>query len=244
MITHSTNNIDVTFVPVYRDNYAYILKSNCGAVGVVDPGEAAPLVNALEKMDLNPDFIFVTHHHWDHANGVAELKAHFPLSKVVASHIEKNKIDCVDIALRDNDTIDFGQEKIRGIITPGHTNGSICYYFQKSSSVFTGDTLFSLSCGGLFEGTAAQMFRSFEKLKALPGETLVFCGHEYTRACAGFCLRMQPKNKDLIKRIEEVKDLRAKNMPSLPSTIDKEKKTNVFMMAKTAKEFADLGRKK
>lgn len=244
MFKYSSSKLDVTFVPVHRDNYAYILHTECGTVGVVDPGEATPVIKALADMGLGPDYIFVTHHHWDHADGVAELKAHYPSCKVVAPETEENKIAVVDVPVKNNEVLNFGGQHVRAIATPGHTLGSICYYFGEGQAVFTGDTLFSLSCGRLFEGTVEQMFTSFEKLKALPDETLVYCGHEYTRSCAGFCLRLDPENEDLKERIAQVKDLRAKGLPSLPSTIGIEKKTNVFMMAKSARDFAALRQRK
>ncbi|MCK5384103.1 MAG: hydroxyacylglutathione hydrolase [Alphaproteobacteria bacterium] len=244
MITYSSSDMDVTFVPVHQDNYAFILRTKCGVVGVVDPGEATPVIRALKKMELEPDYIFVTHHHWDHADGVAELKTHYLSCKVVAPDAEKHKIAAVDIPLKDGGVLEFGSQHVRTIATPGHTLGSLCYYFEEGNTVFTGDTLFSLSCGHLFEGTVEQMFSSFEKLKALPDETLVYCGHEYTRSCAGFCLRVDPENEDLKERIAQVKDLRDKGFPSLPSTIGMEKKTNVFFMAKNVGEFAALLRKK
>ena len=242
--TYSCSELDVTFVPVHRDNYAYILHSSSGMVGVVDPGESVPVIRALATMELEPDYVFVTHHHWDHADGVAEMKAHFPSCQVVAPEAEKNKIAVVDIPLKDNDVLKFGAQKMRAIATPGHTLGHLCYYFEEGQTVFTGDTLFSMSCGRLFEGTVEQMFASFKKLKALPDETLVFCAHEYTRSSAGFCLRINPENAHLKKRIDQVKELRSRGLPSLPSTIGMEKNTNVFMMAKNVKEFATLRRKK
>ncbi len=244
MTESSSSNLDVTFVPVYRDNYAYILRSDDGAVGVVDPGEAQPVISALENMGVEPDTIFVTHYHWDHADGVAELKAQYPSSKVVAPNIEKQKIDAVDVPLKDKDIHMFGRQRVRALSTPGHTLGSMCYYFEEGKTVFTGDTLFSLSCGGLFEGTPKQMFSSFKKLKALPDETLLYCGHEYTRASAGFCLRVDPNNEVLKQRIAQVKKLRARGAPTLPSTIGLEKKTNAFLRANSAKEYMALRHRK
>jgi len=244
MIPPSSSKLNVTLVPVYRDNYAFIVRTNCGAVGVIDPGEALPVVSALKNLKLDLDTIFITHHHWDHTDGIAELKAHYPSCKVIAPDAEKHQILAVDTPLKDNDVFKFGSQRVRVITTPGHTLGSVCYYFEDGKAVFTGDTLFSLSCGGLFEGTPKQMFTSFKKLKSLPDETLVYCGHEYTRASAGFCLRIDPNNKDLKKRIAQVKTLRKKGLPTLPSTIGLEKKTNVFLRINSAKEYTALRRRK
>ncbi len=244
MTSAAASLLKVSFVPVYRDNYAYILQTKCGAIGVVDPGEAEPVIHTLDDMGLVPDYIFVTHYHWDHADGVAELKSYYPSAKVIAPDIEKQKIDIVDVPVRHNQILAFGKQRVRVIATPGHTLGSTCYYFEEGKAVFTGDTLFSLSCGGLFEGTPEQMYSSFEKLKALPDETLLYCGHEYTRASAGFCLRVDPNNSDLKARIEQVKDLCNKGLPTLPSTIGMEKKTNVFMRLNSAKEYRELRQRK
>ena len=150
----------------------------------------------------------------------------------------------MNIALKDSETFNIGKEEIRAITTPGHTLGSTCYYFPKAGTVFTGDTLFSLGCGRIFEGTPTQMFDSFEKLKSLPDDTKVYCGHEYTRGNAGFCLSVDPNNKDLRERIVQVKALRSEGKPTLPSTIGLEKKTNVFMRTNSPEEFASLRHKK
>lgn len=237
--------IDVTLVPVFQDNYAFIIVcKDSGSVGILDPGEAAPIIRVLDSKGLTPDYIFVTHHHWDHVDGLELLKAHYPKCKVVAPDREKNKIAFAEIPLKNNAVLKFGKERVHAIETPGHTLGSMCYYFETSRSVFTGDTLFSLGCGRIFEGTSPQMFKSFQKLKALPSKTLVYPGHEYTRANAGFCLRIEPNNKDLKAYIKKVKALREKKLPTLPSTIEIEEKTNVFMRAKNAKAFALLRQKK
>jgi len=242
--TDTPNGTRVMLVPVLNDNYAFIILEPQGHVAIIDPGQASPVLKVLEEENLKPDFIFITHHHWDHVDGIDEIIQHYPLCKVIAPDIEKHLITRVDVPLKDQDVFPFGQETVHGISTPGHTLGSMCYYFDKSSMVFTGDTLFSLGCGRVFEGTAEQMFLSINKLAMLPDETRAYCGHEYTRGNAGFCLSTDPKNKELRKYIDDIKFLRKSGKPTLPSTISLEKKTNVFMRAKTAEEFAILRHKK
>ncbi|MGN7438172.1 MAG: hydroxyacylglutathione hydrolase [Alcanivorax sp.] len=237
--------ITVEIIPIIEtnQNYAYLIQTDCGKVAVLDPGEADPIIDILEQKNITPDYILITHHHWDHVNGIPKIKKKYDCP-VVIPKAEESKIKYGDITLNDGDVFELGEEKAHIILTPGHTAGGICYYFPDSNIVFTGDTLFSLGCGRLFEGTAEDMFTSFEKLKKLPDGTLVYCGHEYTRANAGFCLSVAPDNAALKQRIAEVKTLRAENKPTLPTTIGIEKKTNVFMQTKTAQEFGDLRRKK
>lgn len=235
--------IDIQIVPVLEDNYSYILRSPCGAVAVVDPGAEEPVIRALEDRGLGLDYILNTHHHWDHVNGNLMLKNRYG-AQIVAPLRELGKIKNVDITLNDGDFFTLGEERARIIETAGHTLGGICYYFVESSAIFTGDTLFSLGCGRLFEGSAHDMFQSFEKLKALPDDTNVYCGHEYTMSNAAFCIAEEPENEALKARIEHVKALHDAGKPSIPSLIGLEKQTNVFMKAQSAEEFAALRQRK
>ena len=228
--------IDVQLIPILEDNYAYLIKTPCEKTAILDPGEADPIIKILENNNLNLDYIFITHHHWDHVNGVSKLNKKYKC-KVVAPQAEANKIKGVDIGLNDGDIFELGSETTKIILTPGHTLGAICYYFKDSKALFTGDTLFSLGCGKLFEGTAKEMFESLEKIKTLPDDTSVYCGHEYTIENSEFCLAKTPTNKYLIDRIAEVKRLISSGKPSIPSTIGMEKNTNIFLNAKNAEEF-------
>ncbi len=231
--------IDITIIPIIEDNYAYFLQSSDGTTAILDPGEAAPIISLIEERNLTLDYILLTHHHWDHVNGIPALKQKYN-PKVVAPEKQKDRIKGVDQTLSDGDLFQLGNEKARVIETSGHTIGEICYYFADSKALFTGDTLFSMGCGRLFEGSAKDMFHSFQKISTLPDDTLIYCGHEYTRGNAGFCLTQDKGNPHLQKRIEDVKDLRAQNKPTIPVTLELEKKTNVFMKAKSADEFSAL----
>lgn len=237
--------IHVHILPIIPDNqnYAYFIQTPQGLSALIDPGEAAPIIDFLEEHGFKPDYIINTHHHWDHVNGNKALSKRYDL-KIIAPQKEQHRIGHVDITLKDGDIFEFGEEVIQAIETPGHTAGALCYYFEHSGIVFTGDTLFSMGCGRLFEGTPAQMFESFQKLMALPDETLVYCGHEYTKGNAGFCLLYDRENPILRARIEEVKALCKEGKPTLPTSIGLEKQTNIFMRAKSAEEFAALRKKK
>lgn len=238
--------IDVQIIPIIpdNDNYAYLIQSSDGVTGVIDPGDAAPIIAVIEDRGITPDYILNTHYHWDHVNGNPKIKSKYG-AKIAAPEKEKARIKGgVDIPLRDGDIFMFGSDEVQIIETPGHTLGGICFYFKDSSIVFTGDTVFSMGCGRLFEGTAEDMFSSFQKIMALPDETLIYCGHEYTKGNAGFCLANDKQNPDLKERITEVKSLRLQGLPTLPVTLATEKNTNIFMKAKSAEEFAALRHKK
>ena len=225
--------LDVTITPILEDNYAYILQSG-NEVAIVDPGEAKPIIQKLEEMNLKPSIIFNTHHHWDHVNGNKEIKEKYG-TRIIGP--AKENIPETEKSLDENNNFSFDNDTIEIIETPGHTNGHICLYFPKSKILFSGDTLFAMGCGRLFEGTAEDMFKSFEKLKQLPDDVTVYCGHEYTLGNGEFCLSVEPDNADLIERMNKVRSLRASNTPTIPTSIELEKKTNVFMRAKNAEEF-------
>ncbi len=233
----------IDIVPIFEDNYCYLLQSSCGVNSVIDAGQAEPVIKILNDRNIGLDFIISTHHHWDHVNGNIALKEKYD-AQIIAPYKESLYIDGVDIAIKNGDLFDLGGDIMRAIETAGHTLGSTCYYFKDSHALFTGDTVFSMGCGRLFEGTPADMFASFQKIKALPDETMIYCAHEYTRGNAGFCLSQDRDNEDLKIRIKEVKELRAKGLPTLPVSLAVEKKTNIFMKAKTAEEFAALRLKK
>lgn len=225
----------VDIIPILSDNYCYVVQ-NGDQTAVIDPGEASTVIAFLEQNNITPDFIFITHHHFDHVDGVKALKEKYNC-KVIVPKKEANKIAFYDQAVTEDSTLSLDTEKINIIETPGHTLDHICYHFTQSNLLFCGDTLFSMGCGRLFEGTADDMYKSFEKLKTLPDDTKIYCGHEYTLDNAKFCLSVDADNTALQGRANQVKELRATNTPTIPTTIELEKKTNIFIRCKDAQEF-------
>ncbi|MCB1839115.1 MAG: hydroxyacylglutathione hydrolase, partial [Alphaproteobacteria bacterium] len=186
--------IDVTIIPVLEDNYAYLLRSQDRLTAVVDPGEAGPIIDYLEANALTLDYILNTHHHGDHTAGNAALKKKYG-STVLGPEKERGRIPVLDRGLSEGEVFSFGQEEMKIMETPGHTLGAICFYFPDSLCLFTGDTLFLMGCGRLFEGTPAQMYQSLKKIAALPDDVLIYCGHEYTLEATDFCLSIEPDNE-------------------------------------------------
>jgi len=221
--------MQVTPLLCLKDNYAYIINDeNSKIVGVVDPSEASPIVSFLEKKKLKLNYILNTHHHHDHIGGNIELKKKYN-AKVIGFDFDKHRIPGIDINLKDNDKWKFGNSSIKIIHIPGHTLGHICFFFENEKIAFTGDTLFSLGCGRIFEGDHKQMLNSLNKLKKLPKETKIYCGHEYTYKNAEFCIKYDSDNINLKKKFEEVKKLISKNKPTVPSNLDDELKSNIFL---------------
>jgi hydroxyacylglutathione hydrolase len=164
------SKLDIHIVPVLKDNYVYLLREpDSGAVGIVDPSVAGPVIAALDKLGWKATHILNTHHHNDHTGGNAELKVHYK-AIVVGPMADQARIPGIDVALADGDTFHFGKTTAKVFDVPGHTRGHIAYWFPDSQAAFTGDTLFLMGCGRLFEGTPAQMWNSLSKLKGLPAE--------------------------------------------------------------------------
>lgn len=229
--------INVTLIPILTDNYAYILHCSNSEIVVVDPGEAQPIIDYLESNNLALSAILNTHHHGDHIAGNAVLKAKYNCPLIGPSY-ESARIPDMDQSYSAGDTFTLCGEEIQVIHTPGHTSGHVCFYALQSGILFAGDTLFVMGCGRLFEGSAEDMFESLQKLAALPDETLIFCGHEYTLSNAKFCLSVEPENEALVKRAADVQAMRDARQPTMPTTLALEKATNVFLRSKNADEFA------
>lgn len=217
-------------IPAFDDNYIWLLHHKNHAV-VIDPGDAQPVIEALEKNNLKLSAILITHHHHDHIGGVAKLIEHTS-ARVYAPTYEN--FDFKHSVLAENDIVHLPEinESFRVMWLPGHTLGHIAYYNKQS--LFCGDTLFSAGCGRLFEGTPEQMLQSLNRLKQLDSATKVYCTHEYTATNIAFALTLEPDNETLIARQAIVQQLRSQQLPSIPSTIALELKINPFLRCNQA----------
>lgn len=233
--------LEIVQVPILGDNYAYLLhEPQQGTTAAVDPGEAAPLLAAAEARGWGIDLILLTHHHADHIAGVAGIREATGAA-VVAPLADLGRIENVDIAVADGETIHLGATHAAVLETPGHTSGHVAYWFMADDALFAGDTLFALGCGRLFEGTAEQMWESLSRLRALPDETRVFCGHEYTAGNARFARALDPENAALAARVETIARLVEAKQPTVPSLLGEEKTTNPFLRADDPALAARLG---
>jgi hydroxyacylglutathione hydrolase len=218
-------------IPVLKDNYVYLVHDpETQLTAAVDPSVAVPVQEALQREGWRLTHILNTHHHNDHTGGNNELKAATGCL-IVGPRADRDRIPGIDVALGDGETYQFGTDEALVYDVPGHTRGHIAYWFRESRALFCGDTLFLMGCGRLFEGTPEQMWRSLSKLKALPPDTLVYCGHEYTQANARFALTVEPHNRDLIARSERVNALRAEGKSTIPGNLGEELATNPFLRA-------------
>ena len=222
-----------------EDNFSYILIDQNKNACVIDPSESEPIINFVEKNNIKIKYILNTHHHFDHIGGNKEIKKKYN-AKIVAYKNDLHRIPDVDISLKNNQIWTAENFNSKIIHIPGHTNGHICFFFENEKIAFTGDTLFSLGCGRIFEGTYEEMFSSLKKLKELPKETKIYCGHEYTLKNSEFCLKYDKNNKRLQKKINEIKNKVNNNIPTVPSTIDDEIACNIFLRTKTLDEFSKL----
>lgn len=223
--------LEIVQVPILGDNYAYLLhEPEHGVTAVVDPGEAVPVLAAAEQRGWTIGTILLTHHHADHIAGAAAIRAETNCT-IVAPLADLGRIENVDVAVSGGDTVALGATHAVVFDTPGHTSGHVAFWFVAEDALFSGDTLFSLGCGRLFEGTAEQMWESLSRLRSLPDETRVFCGHEYTASNARFARSIDPENAALEARAEEVARLRELKQPTVPSLLGVEKAVNPFLRA-------------
>ncbi|MFI5016756.1 MAG: hydroxyacylglutathione hydrolase [Dongiales bacterium] len=223
--------MQIALVPLLTDNYGYLLHDPAsGATAIVDPSEAGPVLAAAEARGWRLSHILNTHHHADHSGGNLGLKQ-ATAAVVVGPAPDRARIPGIDIALDEGGRFRLGDAEAEILFIPGHTKGHIAFHFRGERALFCGDTLFSLGCGRMFEGTAPMMWASLDKLRRLPAETRVFCGHEYTAANARFAVSIDPDNQALRRREREIAELRAQNRPTIPSTMGEERAANPFLRA-------------
>jgi len=223
------SSLTVEMIPVLSDNYVYLIhNAAAGVTGVVDPAVAAPVEERLAANGWSLDWILSTHHHADHTGGNLELKEATGC-QIAGPGKDAARIPGIDVKLVEGDRFKLGDAEAEIFETPGHTSGHISFWFPRSNALFCADTLFSLGCGRLFEGTPEDMWTSLRKFSALPDEALVYCGHEYTQSNARFALSVDPSNGELKARAAEIDRQRASGAPTVPTTLGLERATNPFL---------------
>ncbi len=233
--------LEIVQIPTRDDNYVYLLRDpGQGAVGVVDPSDAAPVMAELEARGWTLTHILNTHHHGDHTGGNMELKEKYGCT-IVGARTDRDRIPGIDVEVGDGDSYQFGDATAVVYDTSGHTSGHISYWFEDSDALFCGDTLFALGCGRVFEGTFEQMWGSLLKLRDLPDATKVYCAHEYTQTNARFAETIEGGNQALTDRVAEIDALRADNKRTVPSLLGVEKATNPFLRADVASVAQAVG---
>jgi len=232
---------EIRLFPCLTDNFGYLIHDVAtGATASIDAPEAGPILAALEREGWKLTDILVTHHHHDHVGGISELKQKYG-ARVVAPHDKSAKIANVDLRVSEGDTVKVGNLAARVLETPGHTLDHTSYVFDSEQALFAADTLFSIGCGRVFEGNYPMMWDSLLKLRALPGDFRLYCGHEYTAANVKFALTVEPDNAALQARATEVTRLRAAGQPTIPVKLSDEKQANVFLRADVASVAAAVG---
>lgn len=222
------------------DNFGILIhEENTGKTAAIDAPDPDAILDILQNKGWTLDYIFITHHHHDHTDGIAKLKI-ITNAVIIGPKAEQVKINGLDQAISEDDILTFGKSPVVPISTPGHTSGALSYYLPNEQLLFAGDTLFSLGCGRLLEGTPSQMFASLQKLMLLPDNTYIYCGHEYTQQNGRFALTIDDKNEILQERVMLVNKLRAQDFPTLPTTIGQEKATNPFLRCHDKKIRANL----
>ena len=221
--------MNIEIISCLNDNYSYLIHDNkSNTVAIIDPSEFAPCDKIISKKYKKLDYILNTHHHYDHVGGNKELKKKYN-SKILGFKSDEERIPNIDKLLEDNEEFNIGNIKFTTLFIPGHTTGHIAFYSKTEKVIFTGDTLFSMGCGRVFEGTYNQMFNSLSRIKDLPEDTKIYCGHEYTQKNIEFCIKYNPNN-DLLKKTKNIIEEKLKNgEPSIPSTLLEEKQMNIFL---------------
>lgn len=219
----------IVTIPCLSDNYAFLVHDDAtGATALVDAPEPGPILAELAARDWQLSHVLLTHHHWDHIDGLAAILEKHP-AKVIGATADAHRLPPLDLSMAEGDNFDFAGEMVTVIDVSGHTVGHIAFHFPDTQAVFTGDSLMAMGCGRLFEGSPAQMFASLSKLAALPDTTTVCSGHEYTSSNCAFAASLGEDNPALTARILEVDALRAEGKFTVPSNLGQEKATNPFL---------------
>lgn len=233
--------LEIALVPCLTDNYCALVHAKAGGeVAAIDAPDADAINAALEKRGWRLSEVFVTHHHTDHTGGLAALKEKWGC-KITGPEAEYERIPGIDRGVSEKTPLSFAGRNVRVLETPGHTLGHVVYHFPDDALAFTGDTLFALGCGRIFEGDAEGMWKSLQKIMTLPDDTAIYCGHEYTQSNARFAASIEPENAALKARVEEIDALRAQKKPTLPTTLVLEKATNPFLRPTSPAIRARLG---
>ncbi len=232
-------SLAVVRIPVLSDNYVWLMRDdNSGAVMVVDPAVADPVLEKAAELGWTITHIWNTHWHPDHTGGNAAIKAATGCT-ITGPAAEAERIPTLDVLVRGGDVVLFGATEAHVIDVPAHTAGHIAFHFADEHIAFVGDTLFAMGCGRLFEGTPEQMFANMRTFEALPDETVIYCAHEYTQSNGRYALTAEPGNAALIARMDDVDRARLRGEATVPTTIGLERATNPFMRAATVTELAE-----
>lgn len=234
------NVIPVLCRPNYMDNYSYIIIDKSSQIAaVIDPSEASPVIAKCEELNITPKFIINTHHHFDHTDGNLEVATKFN-AKIACNQADMHRIKGAEIALIPNTHFKIGESDALIIDASAHTQGHILIYFPNDKILFTGDTLFNLCIGGLFEGTPEQMFNVLSQIKSLPDDVVFYPGHEYTLGCAQFAYQYNQGNQNIISYLTKAQERLKQNLPVAPTTLGEEKLCNPYLEAASLEEFKNL----
>jgi hydroxyacylglutathione hydrolase len=235
--------LEIVRVPVLSDNYAWLIHDgDSGETVAVDPGEAGPVLATASARGWTVGQVWTTHWHPDHTGGNAEMKA--AGARITGPAAEAAKIPTLDVRVAEGDEVRIGAHAAAVMTVPGHTAGHIAFHLADDRAIFTGDTLFAMGCGRLFEGDAADMFANMQRYAAMPDDTMVYCGHEYTQSNGRYARVAEPDNTDIVARMAEVDAARARGDATVPTSIGLERATNPFLRASSAAQLGDYRRAK